>query len=180
MLAVYKQDKSINNTQRIAFSKKYALIGFALTLLLNTSFSGAVEESSSHIDESKENSGQRKESIVVITNLMTQEESIAVHNLRSIFAMRLRRWGKEDRLEVFVLPDDHPTHSSFTKSILHTFPHNLRRIWDRRAYSGTGQLPNVVSTEEEMIEKVSNTPNSIGYVTKHHYRDSAKVVELER
>lgn len=119
-------------------------------------------------------------SVLVITNGASQMNSITESNLRSIFAMRNNHWGKEVDVEVFVLPDDHPTHVSFAKYILHTFPYNLRRIWDRKVYSGTGQLPTVVNTEEEMIDKVSSTPNAIGYITKRYYRESAKVVELIR
>lgn len=119
-------------------------------------------------------------SVLVITNGTSQMNSISVSNLRSIFAMRSRHWSKDVSVEVFVLPDDHPTHISFAKSILRTFPYNLRRIWDRRVYSGTGQLPNVVQSEEEMLEKINSTPNAIGYITKDYYQDSAKVVELKQ
>ncbi len=160
--------------QQLAKNKHLLCAPILVALLLNSHFTVAEKTQSSKASASK------KASILVIANESTDQASISASTLRSIFAMRNRRWGEEDRVEVFVLPDDHPTHVSFAKRILHTFPYNLRRIWDRRVYSGTGQLPNVVSTEEEMIEKVSSTPNSIGYVTEHYYRESAKIVELNR
>lgn len=118
--------------------------------------------------------------ILVIANPDSNTDQITESNLRSIFAMRNRIWSTGDTVKVFVLPDDHPAHVLFAKNILHTFPYNLRRIWDRRVYSGVGQSPTVVSSEEEMIEKVSSTPNAIGYVSKRAYKDGAKVLELKQ
>lgn len=118
--------------------------------------------------------------VLVISNSSSQMESISVTNLRSIFAMRSRHWSKGVSVEVFVLPDDHPTHVSFAKVVLRTFPYNLRRLWDRRVYSGTGQLPHLVQSEEEMLERVRTTPNAVGYITQKYYDNSAQVVELKR
>ena len=158
-------------TKSLAPSKRSLLIPVLVACCL---------ASANAITEESNDSRDNRHSILVIANDSSGQDSITASTLRSIFAMRNRRWGQEDRVEVFVLPDDHPTHVSFAKMILHTFPYNLRRIWDRRVYSGTGKLPNLVSSEEEMIEKVSNTPNSIGYITESYYRESAKIVELKR
>lgn len=78
--------------------------------------------------------------------------------------MRLRKWPDGQVIKVFVLKDDAPHHIEFSKSILHIFPYQLRRAWDRQVYSGTGQSPNKVKSIEEMWEKLSKTPGAIGYL----------------
>lgn len=64
-----------------------------------------------------------------------------------------------------MLADDVLLHKQFTKENLNMFPHQLRRVWDRKVFSGTGQAPYVVETEVEMVSKILNTPNAIGYLS---------------
>lgn len=67
---------------------------------------------------------------------------------------------------VFVLPDDHPLHQAFCKKLLGVYPHQLRRIWDRGVFSGTGQAPIEVDTLEEMQKRIATTEGAIGYTDK--------------
>jgi ABC-type phosphate transport system substrate-binding protein len=83
---------------------------------------------------------------------------------RAIFAMHLRIWPNGEPIKVFTLADDDPVHKDFVKNNLYMFPHQLRRAWDRMTYTGTGIAPIELDSEQEMIEKVTNTPNAIGYV----------------
>jgi ABC-type phosphate transport system substrate-binding protein len=119
--------------------------------------------------------------VVVVTNPSVKTAVLDRNRLRSIFAMRSLVWPGGENIHVFVLEDEHPTHARFTKSILHTFPYNLRRIWNRRIYSGIGQSPVVVHTEEEMREAVSTTENAIGYLSNKWLNDklNVKILELQ-
>ncbi|TQV69895.1 hypothetical protein FKG94_22340 [Exilibacterium tricleocarpae] len=117
--------------------------------------------------------------IRVIAHRDVKVDSLTKMRLRSIFGMRTRTWPEGELIQVFVLTDDDPTHVQFTKEVLRTFPYNLRRIWDRRVYSGTGQSPVVVNSEEEMRDVVSHTENSIGYVRDEWVDASVKILELK-
>lgn len=119
------------------------------------------------------------EEVVVIVPRNSTVDALSKTGLRAIFGMRSRTWPQGDAIKVFVLKDDDPVHATFTKEILHTFPFNLRRIWDRQVYSGTGQAPNVVKTEEEMRVKISITKNSIGYISRDRVDKEVKVVNLQ-
>lgn len=98
--------------------------------------------------------------------------------LRSVFSMRLRTWQNGTPIQVFVLPDDAPLHSTFAKKKLNVFPYQLRSAWDRLVYSGTGQAPLVVHSEEEMRTKVATTPGSIGYLSEDKVDSSVQVVHI--
>ncbi len=121
---------------------------------------------------------EREIDIRVIAHPDVEVNSLTKVGLRSIFGMRNRTWPRGDLIRVFVLTDNDPTHIRFTKHVLRTFPYNLRRIWDRRVYSGTGQSPVVVSSEKEMRDMISLTRNSIGYVSADWVGDNVKVLEL--
>ncbi|GLS25565.1 substrate-binding domain-containing protein [Marinibactrum halimedae] len=120
-----------------------------------------------------------KGGVIVIVNKSVEPSHLKSHELRSIFAMRKRSWPNGEAIQVFVLTDNDPTHELFAKKVLQTFPYNLRRIWDRRVYSGVGQSPSVVQSEKEMIEHISKTQDAIGYILSDNANDQVKIITLE-
>ncbi|MGH8473458.1 MAG: hypothetical protein ACREVJ_13600, partial [Gammaproteobacteria bacterium] len=82
-------------------------------------------------------------------------EAIARNTLSAIFGMRLRAWEDGTPIRVYVLPDNHAVHVMFCKQILGVFPHQYRTAWDRLVFSGTGQAPLEVGSEEEMRARVA-------------------------
>ncbi|MGH8614955.1 MAG: hypothetical protein ACREYF_23775 [Gammaproteobacteria bacterium] len=86
--------------------------------------------------------------------------------LREIFFVRQSKWRDGTPIRVFVLRDDHPLHIRFAKEILGVYPYQLRSVWDRMLFAGTGVPPTVVDSTEEMRRRVEETRGSIGYLGK--------------
>ncbi|WP_374088661.1 hypothetical protein [Methylomicrobium lacus] len=103
---------------------------------------------------------------VIIVNDSVPAKRYSRDDARAIFAMRQRLWPNGEPIKVFTLADDDPIHKDFVKNTLHMYPHQFRRVWDRMTYTGTGIAPIELDSEREMIEKIMNTPNAIGYVNK--------------
>lgn len=102
---------------------------------------------------------------VIVSSDIT-EVSVSRQFVLSVFAMRTQRWPNGTPIQVFVLPDDHPHHIQFVKSSLHIFPYQLRNIWDRAVFSGSGQSPHVVQSEQEMLERLRTVEGAVGYTSK--------------
>jgi len=101
---------------------------------------------------------------VIITHPSVSTQSLSRDAVLAMFAMHSQRWSDGQRVKVFVLQKDHPTHKTFTTDVLGTYPYQLERIWRRLVYSGTGRAPQVCIDEAEMRRRVRSTPGSIGYV----------------
>ena len=93
--------------------------------------------------------------------------------------MQLRQWPGGVPVRVFVLPDDNNAHRAFSKNVLSLYPRQLRRVWDRQLYSGTGQAPETVTNEVEMRQRVSSTPGAIGYLSSEMIDDSVRVLSIK-
>lgn len=117
--------------------------------------------------------------IVVIVPKSASVEVLSKASLRAIFGMRKRTWQNGTAIKVFVLEDENPVHIRFSKKVLQTFPYNLRRIWERQVYSGTGQAPVRVTSMDEMQKAVATTQNSIGYISRKRLDDQVKMVEIQ-
>ena len=100
----------------------------------------------------------------IIINQSVPDQKITATQLRSIFSMKRRNWNDGEAITVVVLNDTNPSHIKFCKQVLNVYPHQMRRLWDRQVYSGTGQAPIEVSSEEEMKQLIASTPGAIGYI----------------
>jgi hypothetical protein len=118
-------------------------------------------------------------SVEVVVHPSIAIRDISKNSLRAIFGMRLRAWQDGSPIRVFVLPDEEPLHQLFAKEKLNIFPYQLRSAWDRLIFSGTGQAPFLVSSEEEMRVRVATTPGAIGYLKRVNIDDSIQILHVE-
>ncbi len=114
-----------------------------------------------------------------VINAHNKQTSISRNGLSAIFKMRLNQWNDGTPVTVFVLPDDNPVHKQFSKQILNVFPHQLRRIWNKAVFSGSGQAPITLNSTEEMKQKIATTPGSIGNLSTDELNDNIKILDIQ-
>ncbi len=115
----------------------------------------------------------------VVAHPSVIEKDLSVNLLRAIFSMRMRTWSDGKAIKVFVLEDNDALHHDFSKEKLNVFPYQLRLAWDRLVFSGTGQAPINVHSQEEMRSKVASTPGAIGYLETTYISDDIHVLEIK-
>jgi len=115
----------------------------------------------------------------VIVNASVKENNLKLKDLRSIYTMKKNLWSNGDRISVFVLSDDSATHKEFCRNLLKVFPRQLESVWYRLVYSGTGEQPVSVSSEQEMIKLVSKTPGAIGYIRSENPHEETKIITIK-
>ena len=104
--------------------------------------------------------------IQVIVNSSTAVRDLSRTTLRAIFSMRVRQLPDGTPVTVFVLPDRDERHRAFCKDLLQVYPYVLRDTWDRMVFTGTGQAPIEVGSQEELIRRVAETRGAIGYIAQ--------------
>ncbi|MDO9103747.1 MAG: hypothetical protein Q7U57_02170 [Methylovulum sp.] len=114
----------------------------------------------------------------IIVNQTVPVAHYSLADARAIFTMQQRFWPDGEPIKVFVFADNNPIHKDFAKNNLNMFPHQLRRVWDRMVYSGTGTAPVQLDSEQEMIDKIAHTPYSIGYANGSPNNENIRVFEL--
>ncbi len=118
-------------------------------------------------------------SVRPVTHPSVSTNQLSRNLLRSIFSMRLRTWQDGPPIKVFVLPDDAPIHSLFAKQQLNIFPYQLRTIWDKFTFTGTGQAPLTVQSEDEMYALITSTPGAIGYLSESRIDEHVRVIHVD-
>lgn len=116
---------------------------------------------------------------VVITHPGNANTAMSLASVRAIFSMRLNTWPDGTAVTVFVLPDRHPQHAHFSRTVLKMLPYRLRREWDRLVFSGTGAAPIEVANTDEMRRRVASTPGSIGYLDGGELDESVRALAIQ-
>ncbi len=117
--------------------------------------------------------------VTIIANASVADSMLSKQSLRRIFIMRQTKWPVGSPIKVFVMEQDSDSHQAFCKSMLGLFPYQLERQWNKLVYSGLGEAPYVVDSDQAMIDQIAATPGAIGYVMEYQPRDGIKVVTLE-
>ena len=121
----------------------------------------------------------RAQSVQILVNPDIANVPLDRDLLRAVFTMRLRSWPNGPAVRVFVLPDSDPVSDRFYREQLGMYSYVLRSAWDRMVYTGTGLVPTVVRSEQEMRERVLATPGAIGYVGEKADLTGVKTVTVQ-
>lgn len=116
---------------------------------------------------------------VVVTHPGNANKALPLSSVRAIFSMRLNTWPDGSQVTVFVMPDRHPAHAHFSRTVLKMLPYRLRREWDRLVFSGTGIAPIEVPDEAEMRRRIARTPGSIGYLDGGLLDESIRALDIQ-
>lgn len=117
------------------------------------------------------------DTVRVYVNSSAPSSELSDTVLRSIFSMHLTLWPDGSPIRVVVLNDVHPVHRQFSKSVLGLFPYQLRQIWDKGVFSGTGEAPIQATNEQQMLETLATTPGAIGYLLQQPITEGIELVE---
>lgn len=81
-----------------------------------------------------------------------------------VFTRRITRWETGEHIKVFTKPVNSIEHRAFLNQWLDMTISRYKRELDRQLYAGKTTNIKEVSSDEEMIIMVLNTPASIGYL----------------
>ena len=116
--------------------------------------------------------------IALIANKSVSISSIDKETLKNIYSLDSKNLGTL-KVVLFDIRDEGETRSGFYNYI-GTTPEAIRKVWLRAKLTGTGDPPLLVS-EDEICNKVANTPGSIGYVSASKAKNNVNVImNLER
>jgi len=112
--------------------------------------------------------------VAVIANKSINAKAVDNNSLSNLYTLQSNELGSQ-KVKLFFLTTENETNKIFLKSINKSMQ-DLKKIWLRAKLTGNGFAPDFVSSEAEMIEKVTSTPNSIGFVNQKEVSGDVKVL----
>jgi ABC-type phosphate transport system substrate-binding protein len=100
---------------------------------------------------------------IVIAN--TSDKDLTSDDIKQIYLGKRKLWSDGTKISLVTFKSGAIT-DSFMKNFLNKKTDQFLIYWKQLMFTGRGSMPKLVSSEEEMIEYVKETPGAIGYVSE--------------
>ncbi|MDX1692933.1 MAG: hypothetical protein R3208_04160 [Ketobacteraceae bacterium] len=109
--------------------------------------------------------GQARGDMLVIVNADNPLEALTLKEVKQLFLGRMRRFPTLDTdVDVLDREETSQAHRSFYQYVIDMDTNRLKRYRARYLFSGQGRLPETVSGQAKIIEKVQSNISAVGYV----------------
>lgn len=112
--------------------------------------------------------------VAVITHKDVAVDQVDSGTLEDIYALEQNKWDDGARIVRFDLNADDGVKEAFY-GFIGAKDSDIKKVWLRKKLSGEAQPPESVAAST-VVQKVSSTPASIGYVSADAVTDAVKVV----
>lgn len=105
---------------------------------------------------------------LAIVNVALHIGQISREDARALYLMKERRWDDGQIVILYQLPTNSKLHRAFVRDVLGMSNEQYNREWDRLVNAGLSTYIHSVSSQQEMIRRVANTANALGYIDSDH------------
>ena len=71
-------------------------------------------------------------------------------------------------------------HNRFLEMFIHLSSKNYVRHWRRKILTGKSEMPDLLNTEEDVVNHVAGTMGAIGYVSSEFVSDKVKIISIQK
>jgi ABC-type phosphate transport system substrate-binding protein len=103
------------------------------------------------------------QTVAVIAHKSAPAQNLEADKILDIYTLNTKNWADGSKITVFELKGDSPVKSRFYTALNTAFA-EMQKIWLKKQFSGKGLPPTAVNSEQELLERVANTPGAIAYV----------------
>jgi ABC-type phosphate transport system substrate-binding protein len=112
--------------------------------------------------------------VCIIANKSINVKTIDINKLTNLYNIQSNEIGSQ-KVKLFYLNSDNETEKLFLETLGKTFI-ELKKIWLKVKLTGSGTPPETVNSDEEMIQKVTSTPDAIGFVDLKSIKANVKII----
>ncbi len=113
--------------------------------------------------------------VAVIAHKSVPVDTIKKSELLDFYTADIKKWINGDKVIVNDLKPKGEVKKIFYK-FLGKKPSRMKSIWLRNMLSGEGDPPEVLKSEEEMLQKIAATPGAIGFLSHTKVDNNVKTL----
>ena len=116
--------------------------------------------------------------IVIVANENVPASSLAMDDIKQIFLGRKTTWDNGAKI-IFVVQDGTDAGESFLKTYIRKNAYQYDIYWRKQVFTGRGKPPKSFSSDQELVQFVSQTPNAVGFVSTGTDIGKAKTIPVQ-
>ncbi|MDF1880309.1 hypothetical protein JHD50_03150 [Sulfurimonas sp. MAG313] len=114
--------------------------------------------------------------IVVIVNPESKVKNLNRDYTKMIFMKKIKALPNGEVLIPLDQNSETDIYNNFYKSVANKNRSRMSKYWAKRIFTGKGEIPEVLGSDEEVIRRVMNDIKAVGYIGKNSLVDGVKVV----
>ncbi len=117
--------------------------------------------------------------VIVVANPKVAESSLSRDQLKAIFLGQMTVWPGGAPIEFVTLKESSDVHEAFLKTYLGRSTLQFNQYWKKQLFSGRSMMPKQFDSERKLLEYVSSTEGTVGYVSAGAGRGAAKILVID-
>ena len=114
--------------------------------------------------------------IVVIVNSESKVKNLNSDYAKMIFMKKIKELPNGEVLIPLDQSSETDIYTTFYESVANKSRSRMSQYWAKRVFTGKGEAPEVLGSDEEVIRRVMNNVDSVGYINAESLVDGVKVV----
>jgi hypothetical protein len=116
--------------------------------------------------------------VVLIANSDVSVDAIAASDVKNIFLGKKSDWGNGSKITFFTTAQVE-TQKVFLKSYVGKSINQYKRFWKKQVFTGKGKMPRSSANDQEMVNLVTSTGGTIGYIAAGTDLGNAKILSIK-
>lgn len=117
--------------------------------------------------------------VVVISSTRNTIDHVSRDDVSYIFMGRYRKWPDGSTAHPLDLDADSPIRKTFYRQLVDKSLEEINAYWARLVFAGRTTPPVETRGQEELLEKVANNPQAIGYIDRAYLNRSAQARNIK-
>lgn len=117
--------------------------------------------------------------IIIVANKNVKQSQLSKDEIKFIFLGRKKKWDDDARI-IFVVYKSKDYQEEFMQDFLGRTPEQFDHYWKQNVFTGNGQMPTVFDKTEDLVDFISNTEASIGYLPSDAHIGNLKIIKIEQ
>lgn len=116
--------------------------------------------------------------VILVANEDVPVSSLTEYDVKQIFLGNKTTWEDGPKI-VFAIQDETDAGKVFLKTYVRKSESQYKNYWKKRVFTGKGKKPASFSSDDEVIDFVTQTSGAVGYVTSGAATGDAKPLSIQ-
>lgn len=114
--------------------------------------------------------------IAIVTHPDNPLSSVSKEEVGKIFLAKTKTFSNGKKIKLLDLEEGDETRDKFYQAVTNKTPSQVKAYWSRLIFTGKGQPPQVFMDSDEVVEAITENPDSIGYIDPDSVTSAVKVI----
>lgn len=114
---------------------------------------------------------------IAIVNTTSGVASLTSDQVKDLFLGKKTSWDDGSKVVVIIVKGGSESESLF--KFLGKSEQQFQTTWKKIIFTGKGSMPDMVDSNDAVVEKVAKTPGAIGFVDKAKAKDTVKAIAVQ-